>query len=32
MWIEEYNTNAGKRYRFCERYEDPLTGKLKKYQ
>lgn len=30
MWIEEYHTNAGKRYRFCERYEDPLTGKLKK--
>lgn len=31
MWIEEYKTASGsKRYRYCDRYTDPLTGKAKK--
>lgn len=28
MWIEEYSTSKGVRYRFIERYANPLTGKL----
>lgn len=28
MWMEEYSTSKGIRYRFSERYTNPLTGKL----
>lgn len=30
MWVEEVENGKGKRYKFCERYTCPLTGKYKK--
>lgn len=30
MWIEEKQTAGGVKYRYYERYQEPLTGKIKK--
>ena len=30
MWIEEKQTAGGAKYRYYERYQEPLTGKIKK--